>query len=82
VITHEPASDLLHYEALLEVVTATPTQVFSNGILVGPTGQAHKVRCGLRFVRLGDAPGAWRSEGVTVDVECGRLTRIRITTTP
>lgn len=82
VITHEPASDLLHYEALLEVVTATPTQVFSNGILVGPSGQAHKVRCGLRFVRLGDAPGAWRSEGVTVDVECGRLTRIRMTTTP
>jgi len=82
VITHEPASDLLHYEALLEVFTATPTQVFSNGILVGPTGQPHKVRCGLRFVRLGDAPGAWRSEGVTVDVACGRLTRIRMATSP
>ncbi len=79
-ITHEPATgELLNYEALLEVDTPTPSQVFSNGILVGPTGQAHKVRCGLRYVRLGDSPGVWRSEGVTVDVTCGQLTRVRMT---
>lgn len=82
-ITHEPATgELLNYEALLEVDTPTPSQVFSNGILVGPTGQAHKVRCGLRYVRLGDSPGAWRSEGVTVDVTCGQLTRVRMTLSP
>ncbi|MBN2191478.1 MAG: hypothetical protein JW751_01575 [Polyangiaceae bacterium] len=79
---YEPATDLLGHEGYLEVSSTIATQVFSNGVLVGPTGQRQKIRCGLRYVRLGDAPGLWRSEGVTVDVRCGELTRVRIVPSP
>ncbi len=77
-VTEVPEGELNHYEAYFWVDSSASTHVFSNGIDVGPTNAKNKVRCGLRNVRLGDAPGKWRSEGRTVQIECAKHNRVRV----
>jgi hypothetical protein len=73
-----PQGELMHYEAYFVVASSANTRVYSNGIDVGPTNAKNKVRCGLRNVRLGDAPGKWRTRGYTVQIVCMKHNRISL----
>lgn len=73
------AMPLLSFEGYLEVDSPLDTLVFAHGIKVGRTNQPNKVPCGLRYVRLGTAPGHWQSPGHTVNIRCQETTQLRIT---
>jgi hypothetical protein len=73
----------LHHEGLLLVNTVRPTEIFVNGVHLGPTGTTHSVLCGRKFVRLGRTPGpSWTSIGYSVEIPCRRLARVVIPLNP
>jgi hypothetical protein len=72
------AAKLLWYQALLVVDSTLDTQVFVQGVPVGKTNTRLVVKCGWRYVRLGDAPGAWKSEGASLSIPCQKLARVSL----
>ena len=62
----------------LYVESAIDTNVFVHGMLVGKTNTMLTAYCGNKFIRLGDAPGQWKSEGVPFKVVCGETSRLRL----
>ena len=61
----------------LVVTSSLETDVYVHGVLVGPTNQSLKSRCGMRFIRLG-APGAWKSVGYPTKIACQQVTTVDI----
>ncbi|MBW2456975.1 MAG: protein kinase [Deltaproteobacteria bacterium] len=50
--------------------------VYETGKYVGPTGSPIRLKCGTRFIRLGDNPRVqWLSEGRGVPVACQAITK-------
>ncbi|MGK3999784.1 hypothetical protein [Sorangium sp. So ce1024] len=51
--------------------------MYVMGVAVGPSNQPNEVRCGRRFVRIGEPTRngtRWLVEGRTVSIKCGALT--------
>jgi DNA-binding response OmpR family regulator len=60
-------------ENMAYIYIASPLKqalVFVHGVPYGATNQWLRTKCGLRFVRLGTAPGRWLSPGVPSRVRC------------
>jgi len=72
-------SGLLSYEGYLVVQSSTKADVYVQGVRVGETNTRIKSRCYRRFVRLKDgASDAWLTTGQPVQIECMKVTRVRI----
>ncbi|MFO0566932.1 MAG: PilZ domain-containing protein [Polyangiaceae bacterium] len=70
---------LLWDEGYLLVRSPASADVYATGFKVGPTNQANKSKCGLKFVKIGEKdPPRWLSKGQTVDVKCRQLTEVEI----
>jgi hypothetical protein len=70
--------ELADDECWLLVQANVDARVFVHGIDLGRTGQWLKSRCGMRFIRLGSAPGQWLSEGVPQRLVCGDVTTLEV----
>jgi hypothetical protein len=53
--------------------------VFVHGVQYGTTNQWLRTKCGLRFVRLGSAPGQWLSPGLPSRLRCRATNFIELT---
>ncbi len=81
----EPTADLSALtptEGYLYVKTTLDAKVYINGRVIGPTNQPVKTGCGMRFVRVGKPVGHWLTEGRSVKIECGKLTKAEFTPSP
>ncbi len=61
----------------LKLTSSQNATVYVLGVAVGPSNQPIEVRCGRRFVRIGEpTPDGtrWLTEGRSVRIKCGALT--------
>jgi hypothetical protein len=66
---------LLSFEGYLWITARSDQWVFVHWVRAGRTNSWLRVPCGLRYVRLGEKPGQWSSEGTTVNVACRGTTQ-------
>lgn len=81
----EPEADLSALsptEGYLYVKIPLEAKVYINGRSIGPTNQAVKTGCGMRFVRVGQDGGHWLSAGRSIKIECGKLTKAEFSPSP
>jgi hypothetical protein len=72
-------SELEWSHGYLVVKSSADATVYATAVRAGPTNRKLKVRCGLRWVRLGSEPGpVWISPGKTVNVACQSVTHVEI----
>jgi len=81
----EPTADLAALtptEGYLYVKIPLEAKVYINGRSIGPTNQPVKTGCGMRFVRVGQDGGHWLSDGHSVKIQCGKLTKAEFSPSP
>ncbi|WP_437645731.1 hypothetical protein [Sorangium sp. So ce362] len=62
---------------ILKLNSSQNATVYVLGVAVGPSNQPIEVRCGRRFVRIGEPTRdgtRWLTEGRSVRIKCGALT--------
>lgn len=79
--TTPPAFDvnkLPRDRAALVVHSSAAAHVFVHGVDYGETNQTLVTSCGIRFVRLGRAPGDFITPGSSYVIKCGKLNELEL----